>query len=216
MPAAPEAPGRLFAEAESSEFVRGALAQAEAAYRRLATTADTRVRSAALMRLARTLRKAGRTKDALATYDALAEMGEVAVAGTPSELVARRERLTLLTEIGDTAGAAMESAALDALLATGRYRIDRTTFEFYRESIATDWPGASPSAAATLARAVDAMWAPWAEAPAGRVGVVADGVSVVAAWQRTPTMAICATEAVRLLLAPASGSARQRRPPSTR
>ena len=188
VPAAPEAPGGLFAEAESSEFARGDFVQAEAAYRRLATTADTQVRAAALMRLARTLRKAGRTKDAIVAYDALAEMGEVAVAGAPSELVARRERLALLTQIGDTAGAAQESVALDAALASGRYRIDRTTFEFYRESVATDVPGASPSAAATLARAVDAMWAGWSQQPAGRAGVVADGVSVVAVWRRTPGM----------------------------
>ncbi len=189
VPASPEAPGGLFSAAESSEFARGDFVQAEAAYRRLATTADTRVRAAALMRLARTLRKAGRTDDAIAAYDALAEMGEVAIAGAPSELVARRERLALLTQIGDTAGAAQESVALDAALASGRYRIDRTTFEFYRESVATDVPGASPSAAATLARAVDAMWAGWTEQPAGRIGVVADGVSVVAVWRRTPTMA---------------------------
>ena len=186
VPAAPEAPGGLFAEAESSEFARGEFAQAESAYRRMAATADARIRAAALMRLARTLRKAGRPKEALAVYHALAEMGAAVIAGAPSELVARRERLALLTQIGDTAGAAQESTALDALLASGSYRIDRTTFEFYRESIAST---ASDGAAATLARGVDAMWARFAEQPAGRAGVVADGVSVVAVWRRTPTMA---------------------------
>ncbi len=138
------------------------------------------------MRLARTLRKAGRTKDSLAAYDALAAMGAVAIAGAPSELVARRERLALRTQLGDTAGAAQESTALAALLASGHYRIDRTTFAFYREAIVAT---ALDGAAATLARGVDAMWARFAEQPAGRVAVVADGVSVVAVWRRTPTMA---------------------------
>lgn len=189
VPASREAPGGLFAAAESSEFARGDLAEAEAAYRRLSTAPDQRVRAAALMRLARTLRKAGRPKDAIVTYDALATMGEIAIAGAPSELIARRERHALLTQIGDTAGAAQESAALDAVLGSGRYRIDRPTFEFYQASIATGVPGAPASAEATLARAIDQIWARWGEQPAGRVGVVADGVSVVAVWRRTSAMA---------------------------
>ncbi len=208
VPASPEAPGGLFAEAESSEFARGSFAQAEAAYRRLATTADTQVRAAALMRLARTLRKAGCTKDAIVAYDRLAALGEVAVAGAPSELVARRERLGLLTQMGDIAAAAQESLALDAALASGRYRIDRTTFEFYRESVATDVPGASPSAAATLARAVAAMWTGWSQQPAGRVGVVTDGVSVVAVWRRTPTMSAAIVGRSEALVADAGVLAR--------
>jgi two-component system phosphate regulon sensor histidine kinase PhoR len=189
VPSATEAPGGLFAEAESSEFARGDFAAAEASYRRLTTAADPRVRAAALMRLARTLRKAGRTREAIATYDVLATIGEAAIAGTPSELVARRERHVLLKQMGDTVGTARESVALHAVLASGRYRIDRPTFEFYQESIATGMPGAPASPAATLARAVDQMWARFAEQPAGRASVVADGASVVAVWRRTPAMA---------------------------
>ena len=80
------------------------------------------------MRLARCLRKQQRLEDALAIYGELEALGETAVAGSPAELLARRERIALLA---DDEARRRESALLASTLWEGRFRIDRATFEFY-------------------------------------------------------------------------------------
>ena len=70
------------------------------------------MRTAALMRLARVLRKQRQLREAFASYHELASMGETMVAGSPAGLVARRERIMLLNTIGEKDAAPHETAEL--------------------------------------------------------------------------------------------------------
>ena len=161
--AAPEPSASVFAAAEVQEFRDGDLAAAAESYRRLASSKDQRVRAAALMRLARCLRKQQRFRDALAVYETLAAMRDAAVAGSPAELVARRERIALLQMIGDPDAASREAAALSSALRDGRYRLDRATFDFYSESTPAHVPDSS---ALELAHAIEEWWPVWHQQPA--------------------------------------------------
>ena len=91
----------LFAVAERQEFREQNLAAAIAAYRALAVSNDAAIRAEALMRLARCLRKQERLSDALAAYAKLAALGDVSVADSPADFVARRERIALFNATGD-------------------------------------------------------------------------------------------------------------------
>lgn len=65
------------------------------------------------MRLARCFRKQERLSDALAAYANLAALGDVPVADSPAELVARRERIALFNATGDRSAAAHERKVWD-------------------------------------------------------------------------------------------------------
>jgi signal transduction histidine kinase len=114
--AGPEAPAEAFADGESLEFQDGQLLRSAAWYRTRAESQDAAVRAGALLRLARVLRKAGRTDEARAAYIRLAVIGGVRVAGVPADLVARHE-------LGDS--------SLREDLLRGRWHITRGQFEFY-------------------------------------------------------------------------------------
>jgi hypothetical protein len=175
----------LFAAAEQHEFREQNLTLAIAAYRTLAAAPDPSTRGGALLRLARCLRKQGRTADALAAYAELASLPAVSVAGSPAELVARRERVALFEAAGDSAAATQERALLSSRLTEGRAPIDRVTFDYF---LADSAVSASTPASSTnvLAQAVEAMWPAWQEQVAGRVAVTNDHGTVVATWRRTP------------------------------
>jgi signal transduction histidine kinase len=179
----PEAPASVFAAAEAQEFREEDLAKAAAFYRNLASTKDRRLRAAALMRLARCLRKQRQLEDALAVYGELVEMGETSVAGSPSELLARHERVALFKMIGDEEAGTREAAALASALSEGRLRIDRVTFDFFRES--TPLPPTANQAVA-LAEAVEGLWPLWQQQAAGRAAWTGDGRGFAAVWRRTP------------------------------
>ena len=94
-------PGRepdatVFARGESYEFRDRNFAAAARVYRRLASSADSSVRAAALLRLARTERKAGDSEAALQAFEDLATLGSTPVGSLPAELVARGARLDVL------------------------------------------------------------------------------------------------------------------------
>ena len=174
----------VFAEAEAAEFRRHDLQRAADSYTRLADTAAASTRAAALMRLARVLRKQQRHRQALDVYDSLAVMGGVTVAGSPSELVARRERIVLLEAIGDSMAAAGDAARLSAALADARFAIDRATFEFYREAAAPD-SSVSLKRRLALAEAAEAFWPGLRERPAGRSEWTGGSGAFAAVWRRT-------------------------------
>ncbi|MEI9974231.1 MAG: hypothetical protein WDO73_20575 [Ignavibacteriota bacterium] len=88
---APEAPATIFSGGEAIEFQQQDASKAVDWYRRLAENKDAAVRAGALMRVGRVLRNAGHAAEARAAYTELAAMGGTAVAGAPSELVARLE-----------------------------------------------------------------------------------------------------------------------------
>lgn len=170
--AAITASASLFAAAERQEFREHNLAAAIAAYRSLAASNDPSIRAGALMRLARCFRKQALMSEALTTYAGLAALRDVSVAGSPAELVARRERIALFTAMGNAGAAAHERTLLTSALVDARFHLDRTTFDYFDEaaSVSTTRP---PASGAGLADAVEAMWPTWREqppdAPTGRV-----------------------------------------------
>jgi signal transduction histidine kinase len=175
----------IFADAEALEFQKNNLHGAAAAYGRVATTDTPSVRAAALMRLARVLRKQQQLRPALDIYHALAAMGDVPVAGSPSELVARRERIVLFTALGNHSDAAREAAHLATALGEGRFSIDRSTFEFYREAtVPSDASASALPARLALAEAAEAVW-PNLHDPSGRAGWSGAPGAFVAVWRRT-------------------------------
>jgi two-component system phosphate regulon sensor histidine kinase PhoR len=177
----------LFAAAEVHEYREEDCHRAEAVYRELARREDTRLRAAALVRLARCLRKQDRAKDALAVYDELAALGGIQVAGSPAELLARRERVVLLKAIGDERGAPREAALLAESLREGKYPIDEATFDFYRESLPA--PPAMMNKALAPAEAVKAVWELRQQPTnqeSGRMSLTSQGTLMVALWHSAP------------------------------
>jgi len=182
VPAAPEVYPGVFAAAEVEEFREMGLAKAATSYRKLGSTKDRHIRAAALMRLARSLRKQQQLQEALVAYGELASMGETAVAGSPAELIARRERIALFAMIGDKKAAESEAVSLRSALSDGRYAIDRATFDFYSESVSAPQPRESK-----LADAVESLWPLWQQQAAGQASWTDGGTSFAAVWRRTFT-----------------------------
>jgi two-component system phosphate regulon sensor histidine kinase PhoR len=190
--APPEPPADLFAAAERQEFRSQDYEKACAMYRALTRTGNRLTRAGALMRLARCLRRQQRLTEALAVYAELAEFGDTPVAGSPAELLARRERIALYQARGDNEARGRETALLASALDSGRFRIDRATYEFYRDSLPAE--ARSPESDRTLAlvEAVEAVWTQWREAPEGaaRMSWPARGVAFVAVLRKTPGRAV--------------------------
>ena len=192
----------IFADAEALEFQRGDLQSAAAAYKRVAEAGSPSIRAAGLMRLARVLRKQQRLRPALDVYKSLAAMGGVPVAGSPSELVARRERIVLLETLGNRADAAGEAAHLAAALADGRFAIDRSTFEFYREAAAlSDASASTMNARLALAEAAQAVWPDLQDKPAGRAGWTGASGAFIAVWRRAGSRAAAIVADLDILMA---------------
>jgi hypothetical protein len=181
----------VFANAEADEFRRQELARAAAAYRRLIDTPSLPVRAAALTRLARVLRKQERYREAVEVYGSLAELGEVTVAGSPAELVARRERVVLFKAMGQDDKAAVEAVQLAAALGDGRFAIDRATFEFHREAVTQNGiTDIDRNAALSLAEAVDAFWPDLAGKPSGRADWSGGSGAFIAVWRQTDVRSV--------------------------
>ena len=84
-----EAPTQTFAQGEDLEFRQRDHVAAINLFRQLAKSSDVAIRAGALLRLARNLRSAGRTQEALATYAQLSEMDGVSAGAAPAGLIAR-------------------------------------------------------------------------------------------------------------------------------
>jgi tetratricopeptide (TPR) repeat protein len=100
MPPGPAEPTTAFDAGEALEFRERDYRGAAAAFRALADSPDVAVRAGALLRLARTSRKAGRADEALRVYADLAKVSDARLSGLPADLVARRARCVLLQELG--------------------------------------------------------------------------------------------------------------------
>jgi signal transduction histidine kinase len=135
VPTAVEPPPQTFARAESLEFRARDYGRASTALRALAAAPDPATRAGALLRLGRTLRKAGHLDTALAAYDALAALGAASVEGFPAELLGRYARLGLLEEARRGEALRREADSLYADLLRGRWPIARATHEFYADAV---------------------------------------------------------------------------------
>ncbi len=164
-PAASPAPATaVFSAAEILEFREGDCPKASALYRDLARTGDLAIKAGALMRLARCLRKQNRLAEALEIYAQLAGLGDKQVAGSPAALLALRERITLHQALGDGEGRDRDIALLAAALRDGTYRIDRATYEFFRECLPEE-ASSEERKMQGLSEAVTLTWSRWREAP---------------------------------------------------
>jgi signal transduction histidine kinase len=177
-----EPPAEIFAAAEAEEFREGNCTKAASAYRILSKDRDPRIEAAALIRLARCLRKLDQNREALNIYAQLASLSAASVAGVPAELVGRHERIVLLKALHDNAAAEREAGLLQSALVEGRFVIDRATFDFYAEALDRTLD-TSPSV--TLAMAVETFWPAWRQQPAGRTTHDAEKSATLAVWRQT-------------------------------
>jgi signal transduction histidine kinase len=158
-PAGHEAPSQVFATADDLEFRRSDYSAAEAALRKLAQSPDRAVRAAALIRLARNLRKAGQHAGALGLYSQAAEIRDVNVSGVPADLLARWARCDLLAQEHRSAELRQEARALYTDLLRGRWQLSRSVYELHVEE-ARRWSGGEPlrPPADSLAVAAAVKW----------------------------------------------------------
>ena len=195
----PEPDAGVFARGEALEFRRRDLTAAARAYRRVAQSPDSLVRAGALLRLARTERKAQRLDAALDAYDELAAFGRTAVGGLPAELVARHAYLPVLEELLRTDELQREAGALNVDLHAGRWHLTRAQYEFYAGEVCR-WIDCEQDSDATAASVKQAL-AAGAEWLWNRRGTLqgdgheltwADGRPVLAVWhssgQRTAAL----------------------------
>jgi signal transduction histidine kinase len=189
-------PGALtepFLRGEALEFGQRDSEAALRVFRQLAQSPDAAIRAGALLRLARTLRASGRQEEALAAYEQLGRTGAVPVGTGPAELVARRARSEVLFDLGRRDEAEAEAAALLADLRGGRFKVDRSTFEFHEQDLAGRLgnPGANPQNAIALAAAVTLVWEryidlkPGGGVAQGRESAWIDGRPVLLMWDGT-------------------------------
>lgn len=192
-----EAEAAEFQDAEAAEFQRHELAAAAAAYRRLAAAPGPGTRAMALVGLGRVLRQRGDRAGALDAYARLEALGATVVAGQPAALVGLQGRAKVLEAAADIAGLQQAAAKVTEALTTGRWPMDRATFELYLDMTAqwgaqaplhdarsASWPdGRSRTEAAIL------LWREWRGgelAPHGRRILRDEGTPVLAMWAGGP------------------------------
>jgi len=205
---APEPVASVFAQGEALEFRRRDLTGAARAYRGIAQSSDSLVRAGALLRLARTERKAGRLDAALAAYDDLATLGSRPVGGLPAELVARHASLSVLD--GMTRADDPERGARELYddLHAGRWRLSRAQYEFHVAEVCR-WIDCEQGADTTEVAARQTLTAGAEWVWNGRFALAGDGHEltwlderpVLAVWhrsaERTVALVGCSTHIAR-------------------
>jgi signal transduction histidine kinase len=160
-----DAAAAQFAEAERLEFGDGQM-DALPLLRALERSPDRNVRAGALVRVARIARKLGNDQEALAAYQTLASIGDATALGRPADLVGAVGRGDVLAELGTTDALTRAAADLDEALMSGRWRLTRAQFQFYRTRV-EGWQGETTralvaddgaAARASLAAGADAAW----------------------------------------------------------
>ena len=189
-----EAPARLFAEAERSEFVGKDFDHAVRTLLPLSKAEDPAVRIGAQLRIARNRRKAGDLESALKTYADLAAVSDhgISVSAVPADLAARRARCALLEELGRQAELQECAQSLLEGLWGRTWRLERASFIYYRDQ-AVRWLGTEPDDAEqeALAEAVSWLWenrrtiADPVRDQVGRRTLRLHGLPVTILWERS-------------------------------
>ncbi len=180
-------------EAERLEFQKDDPLAAAALFRKVSRSPEPAVRAAGLVRLGRSLRKAGRVQEALDVYSQLAALGATAVDGLPAELLAREARCSALEASGERDELQREAGALLRDLESGRWRLTRSAYDF-RVGEARRWRGDDPATAPPpeawgVSGAVSALVEEWRERPEASTGRrlnVVEAQPVLVAWRATP------------------------------
>jgi signal transduction histidine kinase len=213
LPSAPEPPAQMFAQAAALEFRRQDPAGAAAEYRKLARSPEPAVRAAALLGVARNLRKGRDLTGALAAYGDLARLGPVPVSGLPADLLARQERCALLAEVGRLPDSRREAEAVYFDLQGGRWRLRRAAYRFYareaRARVASSGDVGALDIRAreqlALAGAAESLWEAWQAlergegTPAGRQVLRVDDRSVLLLWRSAPERMVALVAGPRFL-----------------
>jgi signal transduction histidine kinase len=195
-PTAPEAaelPRDVFRAAEAAEFAGNDPASAIAIYSALSRSTALPVRTGALVRLGRALRKTGRFDEALRVYSDLESLGDTFIEGLPADLVAREARCSVFEEQHRRDQLEREAQVLYRDLATGRWVVRRAAWDFlmaearaWAETGLAPLPGLDDAVA--LSEAAESLWTRWPKdlSPAGRVVSFHGGRPVLSVWTRTP------------------------------
>lgn len=190
-PPMPEASTAAFAAAERLELRDENLGAAITAFARLERSADPAVSAGALLRLGRTLRKAGRHDEALAAYARLSHHDGVAVGGVPASLAAAYARGSLLEQLQRLSELRTEGVALEQQLRAGRWKLTSPVYALYTADAAR-WSGSAssgPSPQERLAAALGTAWSRWrltaaeGRAPSGRESFDVGGETMTVLWQ---------------------------------
>ncbi len=199
VPPLDEAPASTFARGDTLEFRQQAYEAAHAEFRRLSMSADRPTRAGALLRLGRSLRRQGRTDEALAVYARMKELDDVAIEGVPAGLVARYARCRVFDEDERREELRSEAREIRSALDAGVWRLTGPVYALYAAD-AAKWSGDAnhlvekgrrqqPSSAEVLAEAVEALWKRWqsmdpnAPRTSGADSLEIHGQTVTATWQ---------------------------------
>ncbi len=184
-----EAPDSTFAPGEDLEFGKQDQPAAIQMFRRLGGSPDPAVRAGALMRLARNLSGAGRSREALAAYASLSEMDSVAISGVPAGLIGRYARCKLLEGAKRETDLLSEARLLDTELRSGRWALTAPVYWLYAADAAR-WTGSPRERQAeAFGEAVSVLWERWNSMPAGkgaapgRECLTIDGQALAVLWQ---------------------------------
>ena len=192
VPPSSDVPAGVFTAGEQAEFGKAGLANAATVYRALTRAPSRAVRAGALVRLGRTLRKAGRHVEALPIYADLARVDDVRIEGRPVDFIAREARCSVLEETGQRDVLEHEAGELRRDLASGRWALTRAAWEFAFSEVST-WAGSGATsidgldAALALAAATDTLWRQWQDRPTPGQAVMRHGDRpVLAVWKAAP------------------------------
>lgn len=192
VPPSSEVPPAVFSAGEHAEFGKAGLARAADLYRALMRAPSRAVRAGALVRLGRTLRKAGRYAEALQAYAELARVDDVRIDGRPVDLMAREARCSVLEETGQRDVLEREASELRRDLASGRWALTRAAWEF-AFSEASTWAGPGVTsiggldASVAFAHAADTLWQQWQDrSTTGQAVIRHADWPVLAVWKAGP------------------------------
>src|SRR5688572_274015 len=175
---------RRFADAERLEF-QGGVDRALTIYEDAARSPKPEVRAGALLRLARVRRSQTRWDDALSAYRSLSTIHDVAIAGAPADLQARRGSGAVLQVANRTQELVREARALEVDLLKGRWTLDRAAWELTAADIER-WTGRQVPVAADR-RLFSTVAAILSEGRPPELGsrrlVFVDGTSVTVLWR---------------------------------
>jgi len=190
VPAGHEASPQLFADAEKLEFIDRNYERAVSALRSTSKSQDPAVRAAALLRLARNLRKAGRPDAALDVYKELSTI-DATVLGAPAGLVAQTALCAMLDELDRSGQLRTEAQQLYESLSGARWRLDRDTYLYYLRQV-TQWiepDSREIEGRMALTEAVSWLWNNFVsggnlkEDSNGRHSLLFEGIPVTVLWR---------------------------------